>query len=104
MSILLIIEGIGAKGIDPSYLSQKLETEVGSSLPKENGIVIARCGHHRQFLAAADSVIVFGECSAAPAEYKRFPVGSDISAVITAEWESMLQTTEEEEPGSELEQ
>lgn len=99
--ILYLIEGSGIrKGADPSYLKDQIkpaDVSIGS-LPRDNyGIVITKCGRHREHLAAADNILVYGECSSAPAGAKRVPADQDINKLLIDEWTSMVETEAEEE-------
>jgi len=99
--LLMVIEGSGIqKGADPSYLRDILKPTVVSvgSIPQGGvGIMITKCGKHRDHIAAADNILVFGECTSAPAGSKILPEDTDINKTIQDEWTSMMETDTEEE-------
>jgi len=92
--ILVVITGVGVTTPDTTQLAMRTEVPITTGeLPKEGvGIVFAKCGHHRHLLAAADNIMVIGECTSAPPDAKRYPTDIDVTATIIQIWEEMMET------------
>lgn len=102
--ILAVILGVGVDDPDASYLQNKAETNIAKGAPtKDNvGIIILKCGHHREQLPIADKIIQFGECSSAPPDAEKYPGDVDKEGTIMQVWESMMQEETEVEGGTEM--